>query len=223
MARQDALSDRLKTIAEGLLTLEINTIVCQHIAADKMPQPEHALIDVANEYGSWLRDRHQKNVFVEGEPSEASAAMFLKLRRAASELLETAGDTNLLERIRKYSDQLMGIFKRLDSGRAEPLVLIRTQDRLPEQIELKPEEIVVVRKAWELMLDQIAMQTTIQIDGDVVQRILRRAPDGVDMTQVVAVHERAVTVSTGFWSGLVSLVGGALRGLGELITGSKAA
>ena len=221
MPARESFNDRLKTIAEGVLTLEINTIVTQHIGAEKMPQPEHALIDIVNEYGAWLRDHHQKDIFEPGKPSQASTAMFLELRNAASQLLAAGIDTNLLERVRKNADQLMGICMRLDGVLAEPLLLIRAFNQLPQQVELKPEEIIVVRKAWELMLDEIAMQTTIQIDGDVVQRLLRRAPEGVDMMQIIAAHERAVYVSTGFWAGLVGLVGGALKGLGELLSTPK--
>jgi hypothetical protein len=221
MPSQESFNQRLKTIAEGVLSLEINTIVCAHIEAEKMPQPEHALIDLANEYGAWLRERHKKDVFTPGEPSKASAAFFQTLRQAATELLRNGEDANLLERIRKNSDQLMGIFLRIDAGRAQPIELTRAQQQLPQEVELKPEELLVVRKAWELMLDEIAMQTTIQIDGDVVQRILRRAPKGVDLDQVMKAHERAVDISTSFWGDLVGLIGGALKGLGQLLTGGK--
>jgi len=145
------------------------------------------------------------------------------LRHAAAQLLAKADakDTNLLERIRKNSDQLMGMFMRINQGRSQPIVLTRNASKLPQEVELKPEELVVVRKAWELMLDEIAMQTTIQIDGDVVQRILRRPPEGGDPAQIMKAHERAVDISTKFWGDLVGLVGGALRGLGEFLTGSK--
>jgi len=222
MPGSESFNDRLKTIAEGVLTLEVNTIICPHIEADKMPQPEHALIDIANSYGEWLRDVHQATeIFVEGQPSQASAAFFLNLRRNAVALLSKSKDTNLLERIRKNSEQLLGIFMRLDEGRQAPLVLTRTHNQRPQAVELTPEELVVVRKAWELMLEEIAMQTTIQIDGDVVQRLLRRPPDGVDMAQVLKAHERAVDVSIGFWGQLVELIGGALKGLGELLSGKK--
>ena len=222
MATQDSFSERLKTIAEGVLTLEVNTVICPHIEAEKMPQPEHALIDVANEYGAWLRDHHhQTDIFVEGEPSTASAAVFLKLRTSAAALQLVRGEeSNLLERIRKNSDQLLGVFLRLDAGR-DPVKLTRGRDLLPQAVELKPEEIVLLRKAWELMLDEIALQTTIQIDGDVILRMLRRSPEGVDMAHVMAAHEHAVSTSTRFWADLVSLVGGALRGLGQLLAGNK--
>ncbi|HKY39604.1 MAG TPA: hypothetical protein VJN18_26880 [Polyangiaceae bacterium] len=219
MPPQDSFNERLKTIAEGLLSLEINTVICPHIEGEKMPQPEHALIDIANAYGAWLRDKHQTDVFTQGAPSQASADFYLKLRQAADALQRTGHDINLLERICKTSDQLLGIFMRLDPGRT--LVLKRSHTDRPTQVELLPEELIVVRKAWELMLEEIAMQTIIQIDGDVVQRLLRRAPDGVDMTQVMKAHERAVDVSIGFWGELVQLVGGALKGLGEFLSGRR--
>ncbi len=101
-------------------------------------------------------------------------------------------EKNLLERIKANSDQIAAIFDRLDAAAAAPLVLSRAPGQRPREIELLPEEIVVLRKAWELMLDEVLMQTTIQIDGDVVTRIRRGLGAEADGATVIKLHTKGV-------------------------------
>jgi len=221
--------DRLRTMAENVLTLEVNTILAPHIEAEKMPPPEHAVIDIANDYRSWLRDEHhQPDMWRPDDVSEASTAVFTRIRDAVAKLLDghepqNRTDTNMLERIKGNADQMLYIFGRLDAGGGGEKVVLRRQPgaHRPTAVELFPEEIVVVRKAWELGLDEVVMQTTIQIDGDVVTRIRRGLNDQPDGPTVMKLHDKAVTTSTGFWSKLVDILGGAIRGLVDLIAGAK--
>jgi len=217
--------ERLRTIAENLLTLEVNTILSPHIEAEKMPPPEHALIDVANMYRSWLRDKHgQSDMWASADVSEASTEVFTRVRVAAERLIESAtklnqSDMNMLERIKGNSDQFLSIFGRLDSEGGGAVKLRRwLGDHRPSQVELQPEEIVVVRKAWELGLDEVVMQTTIMLDGDVVTRIRRGLMDDPEGLTAMKLHEKAVVTSTTFWSKLVDILGGAIRGLVELFS-----
>ena len=213
---------RLKTMAENLLTLEVNTIISPHIEAEKMPPPEHALIDIANEYRTWLSNRHgRKDMWAETDVSEASRSVFLRIRKAASEVLKldskaAGSDLNLLERMRTNSDQFISIFMRLEPAGSAPLVLQRSEGLRPQPIELLPEELVVVRKTWELMLDEVMMQTTIQIDGDVVTRVRRGLITDPDGPTIMKIHDKSVTTSTAFWSKLVDTLGSAIKGLAQL-------
>ena len=221
-----ALTPRLRTLAENILTLEINTIVSPHIEAEKMPPPEHALIDIANEYRSWLRDRRGRaDMWREGEVSEASQDVFRRIRTASNELLESAlahppSETNLLERMKTNSDQFISIFARLNDNPGKPVLLQRSdENHQPTPVELLPEELVVVRKAWELMLDEVMMQTTIQIDGDVLTRIRRGLIADPDGALLMKLHDKSVSTSTAFWGKLVDILGGALKGLVDLFAG----
>jgi len=219
-------ADRLRTMAENVLTLEVNTIICPHIEAEKMPPPEHAFIDVANEYRAWMRDRHNRDTWKPDEVASASREIFLMVRRAAGELLEAAtergvSDKNLLERIKTNSDQAIGIFDRLDAARGTPVVLVRSTNVPPVPIDLHPEEIVVLRKMWELMLDEVMMQTTIQLDGDVVTRLRRGLSDDPEGPTIMKLHDKAVGTSTAFWGKLIDVLGGAVKSLGELLFGKK--
>jgi len=137
-------ADRLRTMAENVLTLEVNTIICPHIEAEKMPPPEHAFIDVANEYRAWMRDRHNRDTWKPDEVASASREIFLMVRRAAGELLEAAtergvSDKNLLERIKTNSDQAIGIFDRLDGLPPRwPTIGIRLQAEVATDAPVEP-------------------------------------------------------------------------------------
>lgn len=223
--------DRLRTMAENVLTLEVNTILAPHIEAEKMPPPEHALIDIANDYRSWLRDEHnQPDMWRPDDVSEASSAVFTRIRDAVARIFagrepQNRTDTNMLERIKGNADQLLYVFSRLDgaAGPGGEKVVLRRQPgaHRPEAVELLPEEIVVVRKAWELGLDEIVMQTTIQIDGDIMTRIRRGLNNEPDGPTIMKLHDKAVSTSTGFWSKLVDILGGAIRGLVDLLGAVK--
>jgi hypothetical protein len=161
----------------------------------------------------------------DGDVSEASQAVFQMIRTASSELLLKATgnpprDTNLLERMKTNSDQFISIFARLNQDQREPLRLTRSENNLqPPAVELLPEHLIVVRKAWELMLDEVIMQTTIQIDGDVLTRIRRGLMTDPDGPTAIKLHDKAVATSTAFWGKLVEILGGAIKGLVDLFAG----
>jgi len=103
----EPFTSRLKTICENVLTLEVNTIVSDAITAEKMPPPEHAVIEVATAYRDWLCDRHaRKEMWGDGEHPAASAAIFHRVREAAKNLLDehVSSYTKLLRRVQSISD-----------------------------------------------------------------------------------------------------------------------
>jgi hypothetical protein len=222
----ERFADRLRTFAENVLTLEVNTIACDDISGQKMPHPEHAVIDIATWYRNRLCDEHgRKDLWGHDEKPAASRELFLRIREAAKDLIEKDGDKDgkLLRRIKGNSDQLKAIFERLDEVAKRAVVLSRARgaqkDALPESIDLLPEEIVTVRKAWELGVDEVLIQTSIQIDADVVTRLSRGLGDHADGPAAMKVHEKAVAVSIASWDRLVTLIGKTLRSLVEIFVG----
>jgi hypothetical protein len=265
-----SISEKFRTIAENLLSLEINTIVTDQISGQKMNQPEHALIDVADMYRSFfdglisqcgtdhLRDiRKARNANANGYAereklkvagdwddwpclgqirSQASFKVFNWFGILAQNLLAVRGDldkdkvgltaaqVSILDRIWNNSDQLKGVFGHLQStesllSRAEAAA---TSDKPPlsplQHIELAPEDIVLIRKVWEIGLDVIEAQTVIQLDGDVVTRIRQdMLGDRKRMEDILSVHNRAVDTSLGFWKGLVGVMGSFISGVAQLV------
>ena len=70
---------------------------------------------------------------------------------------------------------------------------------------IQPGELVIIRKAWELGVEEIAMQTIIQLDGDVVTRIQPKyAQEGNNI--LYKIHNQGIGVSVSFWKELVGIV-----------------
>lgn len=69
---------------------------------------------------------------------------------------------------------------------------------------LKPEERVAFRKIWEIKTDRIALQTVMQLDGDVVTRI---AMGGAEKDKrLLEVHQRGVNLAFGYWKTVLTLL-----------------
>jgi hypothetical protein len=70
---------------------------------------------------------------------------------------------------------------------------------------LTTDELVTIRKAWEIGTEKIVMQTVIQLDGDVVTRVTPEYATA-DRKTVHEIHNQSVTFSLNAWSQLVELV-----------------
>ena len=77
-----------------------------------------------------------------------------------------------------------------------------------DDLDLSPEHITLLRKAWELGTQQILMQTVVQIDGDVTSYIsgqLMNMP--LEAKQMLmALHDDSVRTSTTMWKNLFDTV-----------------
>ncbi len=82
-----------------------------------------------------------------------------------------------------------------------PLTSIQDMDDLP----LQPDQILALRKAWNISTEAIVMQTTIDIDGDVTTRILRGFAQNPNET-VLKIHNQSIEASVGMWETLVKTI-----------------
>lgn len=78
-----------------------------------------------------------------------------------------------------------------------------------EDIELTPEHITLIRKVWEIGLEQVLLQTTIQIDGDITSIL---AKDFIYMPRatqdmIMRVHEDSISSSSKIWKMLFETIG----------------
>jgi hypothetical protein len=244
MAASSSPRERFRTLAENLLSLEINTIVKPQITAQKMPVPEHTLIDIANLYRDALRGyvlelpapardalgsspaRAAFSSVLDGEQDRrASLNVFDEIRTVAQCISTNAGaravlseeKLQLVSRIWDNSDQLKGIFERLGAQ----VVLERGGGKNPLEIELEPPEIVVLRKIWEVGLEVVLVQSVIQLDGDVFTRVQENRVAAKNLSIVLDVHDRAIHTSVRFWTHLVELVGTLAKGFVELVLRPK--
>jgi hypothetical protein len=69
---------------------------------------------------------------------------------------------------------------------------------------LEPDEVVVLRKIWELGTDVVLMETVIQLDGDVVSRIRQNHQSDVNLQSV---HRQMLDVAMNNWHFMADAVG----------------
>lgn len=223
---------QIGSIAENLLNLEINTIIKPNITGRKMPAPRHALIDIAQEFDAKLTAL--------GLPSEVlphqtinlgSFHSFDRLRERANTGLkrieadekgrritaEKEVELMILYRIRNVSDQIKGVFNSVqlrgvkewdnDYTRAD---IESTRPPFP----LTPDELVLIRKIWEIGVEEIALQTIIQMDGDVVTRVHPgfATPHHEELHRI---HSQSVSVSLSMWKELIGVVKDFFAGIVE--------
>lgn len=70
-----------------------------------------------------------------------------------------------------------------------------------DDLDLTPDQIARIRKAWEIGTEQIVMQTVIQLDGDITTRISENFAKNPNQT-ILKIHNDSIVTSTGFWTSL---------------------
>ncbi len=214
------MTNRLKDFAEDLLNLEINTIVKSNITGRKMSGARLALIQIAKKFNIKLRQLDPKHQLKE-ETKFGSPESFEEIKNSASininkykdsESPEANANLWMLYRMKGTSKTILNLFKNLDPGLLKDLKdkhnfwdeskhIQDTKLRLP----FSPEELGIIRKAWELGVEEIAMQTVIQLDGDVVTRVQPKYT-GEIYKGLHDLHNQGITTSIKFWNTLVELV-----------------
>ena len=207
----------LENASRQILTLEINTIVRDEILGTKMDNPERALMDISIWYTTKLNSIARQMLNDPRCPLDAPArgkdpfrdfnatasglvdkALFETIHGRAKALFVAASDWGVSP---EGSGQLMLCRIQEKCGQVEQLLAARTpkSDQPPSGTQL-----MLLRKIWEVGTEEIAIQTVIQIDGDVITRV-QAAHAGPD-APMLALHHDAVRTAVDFWSGLVSLV-----------------
>lgn len=225
------LKDQISTIANDLMNLEVNTIIKGNITARKMPSPRHALIDIANEYlvklillGYPVEEPSLKpGGFKSFHIIRENAKKGIKeLEAKAAEIHGLSGkeEANLLMlwRIKAMSDQIKGIYnaleKRTDSsckddfGREEIEMTLRPLD-------LTSDELIKIRKIWEIGTQEVAFQTVIQMDGDVITTI-KSGFEEKNHARLQEFHNQGVSTCLSFWRELIGIVSDMLASLLKL-------
>ena len=210
--------ENIRNIAEDLLNLEINTILSDNIEGIKMPDPRHALMDIAKTYDTKLvalgvsrKPDHNDYGGLDAFDQLRSRAneKITDLEKKGKELTdEDRADLIILSRIKDKSDQIKGIFiaKNIEKWKEGLTRDEINADKYP--LPLNPNELVLIRKTWELGTEEIAMQTVVQLDGDVITRIQRSYATSSDVNDKIRLlHNEGVSRSISFWKDLVGIVG----------------
>lgn len=240
--KEGDIREKLGELAGNLLALEINTILKTSMTATKMPAYAHALLDIAGDYDAKLATlgaeaRSAREPPLPEGQREASFQEFNDLRERAKrricQLEKKPGDPqeatialpddvlpdaaiNMLSRILDNSDQLKGLFLALEAREGAQRF---TRTDAPS-IRLLPNEAVMLRKIWELGTEQIAIQTVVYLDGDVITRL---GPDLLlpSKRPLIEIHNSAVRTSTDLWHTLIEVLGSFMNSIGQLVFGRR--
>jgi hypothetical protein len=72
-------------------------------------------------------------------------------------------------------------------------------------LPVKDSELVLVRKVWELGTEVIAMQTIIQVDGDVITRLNPSFMDEKKYPDLKTHHNDGVAIALKHWGDLITI------------------
>ncbi len=210
---------KLSEVAEDLFNLEVNTIIVDRISAVKMPDPRHALIDIAKAY------HYRMQVFGVVVPLTdqdlGSHSGFERLGQAAKDWLtefkercRTGAQTDhdlqsvyLFDRVNTKCAQICAMMKRLEARGIAGWdnAMGRSGVAQAVKMDLDPKDMLLIRKTWELGTAQIAIQTVVQLDGDVMTRISPAYAHG-GWQGLHRVHHKGLHVSMGMWKEMVGLI-----------------
>ena len=215
------VSEQIKSLVQDLTNLEVNTIIKPNMTGRKMPKPRHALIEIAQNYRFKLIDL---GISVDDDiplgcfrgfdmirEKAANGITIMKRKAAESDALlteEQEADRVMLLRIQRMSDQIKGIFKALQNRNVETWDNEYSRQEIEEQqppLPLTTDELVMIRKIWNMGMEEIAIQTIIQLDGDVTTRIQPKYATAEHQT-LHKLHNQSVGTSLDFWSRLIGLV-----------------
>lgn len=217
---------------ENLLKLEINTITKEGMSGRKMPTPAIALMEIAGVYEQALAQPSVTAVrqmalaalpqVAQGTTPAVSRFAGLADRARSSTSQgnpsrdEVTGDVPdpvpavqkggavIVRRIAGYCDRLATIVSRPQVK--DHLDAWDPATQPPPDLPLTPEELVVIRKAWELGVEPISIQTVVQLDGDIITRSTQRAA-AQEGAATRDMHLAMVATSVEYWKFLFQAAG----------------
>ncbi|MEP7126689.1 MAG: hypothetical protein ABJE95_37505 [Byssovorax sp.] len=188
-------------MATGLFAIEVTTLLDADIPARRGTSVEEIVEDLKRDYGALVKAHGG------GEPAsgqEAFARLAAGAKKALAEGAAAGRDQPILRRIQDNARAIQDILAGWKPGE-----------------ELPVDALLALRKMREIGTRQIAMQTVIHVDGDVITRI---HPDhaGPAGRELVVIHQAAVLTSTRSWQSLIGTLGAFLEGVGRLFFGRSA-
>jgi hypothetical protein len=209
---------RLRKLASDLLHLEITTIVQPKIVSTKMANPRCALMDLASTYRHELTRQHLPppadldelggcHAFQQIQ-QWANSGIAARTARGVSSTAEAAADLARLYEIQDKVALIVGIFRALQQRQVVDWDNAYTREEVDSHqrpFPLTLDEMMLIRKLWELGLEEIAMQTVIQADGDIITR-LHPTSMAASAQSLRDMHRESMQVSVAFWRELVGMV-----------------
>jgi hypothetical protein len=124
-------------------------------------------------------------------------------------LMPDDGSASILKRIYRNCDQIKGILegRGTDRGRKAELSKVgrdgvSRKTAAETDLPLTADENLVIRKAWEVGVEEVVMQTVAQLDGDVVTRVQQARMAAADRP-LHELHRSGIATALEHWQFLV--------------------
>ena len=171
-----------------------------------------------------------KREWVERGALKCDDRTFRCLRRAAYRILEDCRDLEerdrvIVDRIKRNADQLRALLRNLKKrlplrfnsndnfmgcNRRQLLERETNLGRHPKP-HLHPDEMALVRKVWDIGVEEVVMQSTVSLSGDVINRI-QSGLEAREVATLLEFHREGIVSGTRMWKliaeTLVSMTGG---------------
>jgi len=228
------MTNRLKEFAEDLLNLEINTIVKDNITGRKMYDARLALVQIAKKFNIKLTELVNAHKLPEGV-LPGSPESFKVIKEIAKDKIDKykeidnpddKADLWMLYRIKDSSKTILSLFEDIKGRQGKSFNNnfwdeSKSVKDIRAWLPFSPEQLGLIRKIWELGVEEIAMQTVIQLDGDVVTRVIPKYANEKHKG-LHDLHNQGITTSIKFWKTLVDIVKDVITSiLGMLGLGKK--
>ncbi|MEM7223261.1 MAG: hypothetical protein AAF495_09800 [Pseudomonadota bacterium] len=245
MTNESLWKESFGNIAEDLVTLEINTILKPNMTARKMPTARHAIIDIAQSYADHISvydesflsrdwECHSSTFHVIRQQAKTLSEDLVQERQSVGITDEQEQELMLLIRIMRNSDQMIGLLDGIDkrmsskseqgpfdcSSDSEHKYFTRSTINAehPPRLNLTPDERVLLRKIWEVGTETVAMQSTVQIDGDVIGRLRPGLPED-SYLRLQSLHQESIKISITMWQTMIQTVFEFIKAIGSAIVG----
>lgn len=201
-------------ITDELLIVE--SLVCEHLGgfgafaivrkwADKFLQDSTC--------DTYLEKKHLSVLPRIKENADMLKGMFSEMCRRDNELRKD-GLIGKLDEIKKVGnltpETVVQESRKIDKARTLSLTnqyarsdILGLDDIIP--LPMKHSELVLVRKIWEVGTEVIAMQTTIQVDGDVITRLNPNYLDDKVYQKLSDYHKGGVDMALTYWGNLITI------------------
>jgi hypothetical protein len=207
-----------ESMIRDLCTLQINTIIKSQITGGTMPATRYALCELSKCYANRLIamgadiNEVKPNDTVTGGYSRFDLYRTIAKKKSiqlAQNDPDNLHDINMLQRIKNNSNRIKAIFNGKDAlarNEFSNQQLAAKFDQGMQDLTLDRNDYLALRKFWELGTEEIAIQTVVQLDGDVTTRVQPQYADA-QSTTVHQLHQSSVNLSYQYWKSLIQLVG----------------
>lgn len=97
---------------------------------------------------------------------------------------------------------------------------IVNDDDIPP-LPIRDQDLVFIRKIWELGTEVIAMQTIVQVDGDVITRLNPNYINEKKYARLKEYHNESVDIALKHWAALVNVAKELISAISQGISGSR--